>query len=173
MIRSVPVIFVTGIFCFDYFTLFLSSIRNEWFWYFQVLSVKVPDEQERSFWWRVFYQGAAFPTLARVLLYGKIIIYTDSKRKKRKKEEQESMFRCPQLENFVLFWWMILERNSRRLALIWAYWVWFLVIGKEESIHRRCMIRGTSRNLDRWFLILDSWSRVCLTHAKYGQDSYS
>ncbi|KAG5537118.1 hypothetical protein RHGRI_024526 [Rhododendron griersonianum] len=34
-----------------------------------VLSAKVPDEQERSYWWRVFYQGAAFPTLARVLLY--------------------------------------------------------------------------------------------------------
>ncbi|KAL6997027.1 hypothetical protein U1Q18_007150 [Sarracenia purpurea var. burkii] len=35
----------------------------------QVLGAKVPSEKERSDWWRVFYQCAAFPTLARVLLY--------------------------------------------------------------------------------------------------------
>ncbi|GMQ09860.1 hypothetical protein CsSME_00053096 [Camellia sinensis var. sinensis] len=35
----------------------------------QVLSAKVPSELERSECWRVFYQGAAFPTLARALLY--------------------------------------------------------------------------------------------------------
>ncbi|CAL5438174.1 unnamed protein product [Camellia sinensis] len=35
----------------------------------QVLSAKVPSELERTDCWRVFYQGAAFPTLARALLY--------------------------------------------------------------------------------------------------------
>ncbi|CAL5444490.1 unnamed protein product [Camellia sinensis] len=35
----------------------------------QVISAKVPSELERSDCWRVFYQGAAFPTLARALLY--------------------------------------------------------------------------------------------------------
>ncbi|KAL6963817.1 hypothetical protein U1Q18_034822 [Sarracenia purpurea var. burkii] len=35
----------------------------------QVLGAKVPSEKERSDWWWVFYQCAAFPTLARVLLY--------------------------------------------------------------------------------------------------------
>ncbi|KAF5956216.1 hypothetical protein HYC85_003441 [Camellia sinensis] len=34
----------------------------------QVLSAKVPSELERTDCWRVFYQGAAFPTLARALL---------------------------------------------------------------------------------------------------------
>ncbi|CAL5358120.1 unnamed protein product [Camellia sinensis] len=35
----------------------------------QVLSAKVPSELERTDCWRVFYQGAAFPTLARASLY--------------------------------------------------------------------------------------------------------
>ncbi|CAL5361900.1 unnamed protein product [Camellia sinensis] len=35
----------------------------------QVISAKVPSELERTDCWRVFYQGAAFPTLARALLY--------------------------------------------------------------------------------------------------------
>ncbi|KAJ8752074.1 hypothetical protein K2173_001101 [Erythroxylum novogranatense] len=34
----------------------------------QVLGAKVPSEDERENWWLAFYQGAAFPTLARVLL---------------------------------------------------------------------------------------------------------
>ncbi|KAI8021112.1 putative carboxylesterase 120 [Camellia lanceoleosa] len=35
----------------------------------EVLSTKVPSELERTDCWRVFYQGAAFPTLARALSY--------------------------------------------------------------------------------------------------------
>lgn len=35
----------------------------------QVLSAKVHSENERGEWRRVFYQGAAFPTLARILLF--------------------------------------------------------------------------------------------------------
>ncbi|XAR50293.1 hypothetical protein NMG60_11004579 [Bertholletia excelsa] len=35
----------------------------------EVLSAKVPSEEERNNWWRVFYQTAAFPTLTRILLY--------------------------------------------------------------------------------------------------------
>lgn len=35
----------------------------------QVLRTEVPSSDERSDWWWVFYQGTAFPTLARVLLY--------------------------------------------------------------------------------------------------------
>ncbi|XP_030937275.1 telomere length regulation protein TEL2 homolog [Quercus lobata] len=34
----------------------------------QVLSAKVPSEEKRREWWQAFYQGAAFPTLARFLL---------------------------------------------------------------------------------------------------------
>ncbi|XP_059657297.1 uncharacterized protein LOC132303870 [Cornus florida] len=34
----------------------------------QVLSAKVPSEEERSYWRQVFYRGAAFPALSRVLL---------------------------------------------------------------------------------------------------------
>ncbi|XP_050257057.1 uncharacterized protein LOC126702405 isoform X4 [Quercus robur] len=34
----------------------------------QVLSAKVPSEEKRREWWQVFYQGAAFPTLAWFLL---------------------------------------------------------------------------------------------------------
>ncbi|KAK8586451.1 hypothetical protein V6N13_010043 [Hibiscus sabdariffa] len=34
----------------------------------QIVSVKVHAANERDDWWRAFYQGAAFPTLARVLL---------------------------------------------------------------------------------------------------------
>ncbi|KAF5732191.1 telomere length regulation protein TEL2 [Tripterygium wilfordii] len=34
----------------------------------QVLGAKIPSARERSDWWEVFYRGAAFPTLARVLL---------------------------------------------------------------------------------------------------------
>ncbi|XP_052182817.1 uncharacterized protein LOC127795278 isoform X3 [Diospyros lotus] len=36
---------------------------------YEVLGAEVPSEDERSRWWLAFYQGAAFPTLARVLLY--------------------------------------------------------------------------------------------------------
>ncbi|KAK6920581.1 Telomere length regulation protein, conserved domain [Dillenia turbinata] len=35
----------------------------------QILGAEVPSTEERSQWWKVFYEGAAFPTLARVLLY--------------------------------------------------------------------------------------------------------
>ncbi|KAA8542173.1 hypothetical protein F0562_023325 [Nyssa sinensis] len=35
----------------------------------QVIAAKVPSEHERSDYWRVFYRGAAFPTLAKVLLF--------------------------------------------------------------------------------------------------------
>ncbi|CAJ2641735.1 unnamed protein product [Trifolium pratense] len=34
----------------------------------QILNVKVPSSKERDDWWRVFYQGPAFSTLARFLL---------------------------------------------------------------------------------------------------------
>lgn len=34
----------------------------------QILTVKVPSSKERDDWWRVFYQGPAFSTLARFLL---------------------------------------------------------------------------------------------------------
>lgn len=97
-------------------------------------------------------------------------------RKEKKKEKRRNNKVCLGVRNWKIlsffggwFW----SENSRRLIPIWAYSVWFLIIGKEESIHQRCMIRGTSPNLDRWFLILHSWRRVCLTHAKYRQQSYS
>ncbi|CAK9172583.1 unnamed protein product [Ilex paraguariensis] len=35
----------------------------------EVLGAEVPSTDERSNWWQVFYGGASFPTLARVLLY--------------------------------------------------------------------------------------------------------
>ncbi|KAM7475710.1 hypothetical protein LguiB_022953 [Lonicera macranthoides] len=35
----------------------------------EVLGAEVPSTEERDNWWRVFYGGTAFPTLARVLLY--------------------------------------------------------------------------------------------------------
>ncbi|XP_077253052.1 embryo defective 2423 isoform X2 [Tasmannia lanceolata] len=35
----------------------------------QVLEAKVPTRDERGDWWRAFYGGAAFPALARILLY--------------------------------------------------------------------------------------------------------
>lgn len=35
----------------------------------EVIGAEVPAEQERDKWWQVFYRGAAFPTLARLLLY--------------------------------------------------------------------------------------------------------
>ncbi|KAK9278448.1 hypothetical protein L1049_028013 [Liquidambar formosana] len=35
----------------------------------QVTSAKVPSARERSEWWQTFYRGAAFPTLARILMY--------------------------------------------------------------------------------------------------------
>ncbi|KAK7350685.1 hypothetical protein VNO77_09557 [Canavalia gladiata] len=34
----------------------------------KVFNVKVPSAEERDGWWRAFYRGAAFPTLARFLL---------------------------------------------------------------------------------------------------------
>ncbi|XP_060670509.1 uncharacterized protein LOC107418195 isoform X2 [Ziziphus jujuba] len=34
----------------------------------QVLSAKVPTADERTEWWQAFYRGAAFPSIARVLL---------------------------------------------------------------------------------------------------------
>ncbi|XP_024025007.1 telomere length regulation protein TEL2 homolog isoform X1 [Morus notabilis] len=34
----------------------------------QILSAKAPSAVERSEWWQAFYRGAAFPTVARVLL---------------------------------------------------------------------------------------------------------
>ena len=39
----------------------------------QVLSAKVPSEEKRREWWQAFYQGAAFPTLARFLLLGNVL----------------------------------------------------------------------------------------------------
>lgn len=39
----------------------------------QVLSATVPSEEERKEWWQAFYRGAAYPTLARVLLHGNVI----------------------------------------------------------------------------------------------------
>jgi hypothetical protein len=41
--------------------------------------VKVPSSKERDDWWRVFYQGPAFSTLARFLLLGSNVfsIYTN------------------------------------------------------------------------------------------------
>jgi hypothetical protein len=38
----------------------------------QILTVKVPSSKERDDWWRVFYQGPAFSTLARFLLLGNV-----------------------------------------------------------------------------------------------------
>ncbi|KAK1359625.1 telomere length regulation protein TEL2-like [Heracleum sosnowskyi] len=35
----------------------------------QVLSAKAPSVEERESWWEVFYGGASFPTLSRLLLY--------------------------------------------------------------------------------------------------------
>ncbi|XP_017258407.1 uncharacterized protein LOC108227646 isoform X1 [Daucus carota subsp. sativus] len=35
----------------------------------QVLSTKAPSVEERENWWEVFYGGASFPTLSRLLLY--------------------------------------------------------------------------------------------------------
>ncbi|KAK3040594.1 hypothetical protein RJ639_026915, partial [Escallonia herrerae] len=37
----------------------------------ELLRAEVPCTHERSNWWQLFYGGAAFPTLARFLLYGK------------------------------------------------------------------------------------------------------
>ena len=42
-------------------------------WCVQVLSAKVPSEEKRREWWQAFYQGAAFPTLARFLLLGNVL----------------------------------------------------------------------------------------------------
>ncbi|KAJ9163853.1 hypothetical protein P3X46_023481 [Hevea brasiliensis] len=35
----------------------------------QVLNANIPSAEEREEWWQAFYRGAAFPTLARVLLF--------------------------------------------------------------------------------------------------------
>ena len=42
-------------------------------WCVQVLSAKVPSEEKRREWWQLFYQGAAFPTLAWFLLLGNVL----------------------------------------------------------------------------------------------------
>lgn len=44
---------------------------NSCFFCVQVFSVEVPTAEKRNGWWRAFYRGAAFPTLARFLLLGK------------------------------------------------------------------------------------------------------
>lgn len=39
----------------------------------QVLNAKIPTADERREWWQSFYRGAAFPSIARVLLRGKFL----------------------------------------------------------------------------------------------------
>ncbi|XP_075669845.1 uncharacterized protein LOC142639571 [Castanea sativa] len=48
----------------------LWSFRSYYAW--EVLSAKVPSEEKRRECWKAFYQGAAFPTLARFLLLGAV-----------------------------------------------------------------------------------------------------
>lgn len=42
----------------------------------KVIVAKVHAANERDDWWRAFYQGAAFPTLARVLLLGNLYSFS-------------------------------------------------------------------------------------------------
>ena len=42
--------------------------------FFCRFQVQVPSAEKRHAWWRVFYRGAAFPTLARFLLLGNVFM---------------------------------------------------------------------------------------------------
>ncbi|KAG6683870.1 hypothetical protein I3843_12G034800 [Carya illinoinensis] len=55
------------LFPLDYSSLLSGSIDQRY--RDQVLSAKAPPEEERWEWWQAFYRGAAYPTLARVLLF--------------------------------------------------------------------------------------------------------